>query len=234
MNNRVKAIRESERKSHIEMYSNEELYNSESWLKKPIKTINDLLPLFDEYESLKVLDLGCGVGRNCLAIARRYKNVDCHIDCVDILELAIEKLYKYADEYGVKNCINGTVKSIEDFSIEKESYDLTIGVSALEHIDTVDSFKAKLMEIKNGTKESGIICFVINSQVKEFNKSTGEEIPAQFEVNLSTVELQKVLNQTYSGWEILKNTVREQQYDIPRESFISDLRTNVVTYVARK
>lgn len=46
MDERIKKIRESEKQSHIEMYSNEKLYQSESWLKKPIKTIKDLLLLF--------------------------------------------------------------------------------------------------------------------------------------------------------------------------------------------
>lgn len=63
MNNqdRLTAIRESERKSHIEMYSNEKLYQEGSWLTKPIKTVLDILPLFEGYKSLNVLDLGSGL-----------------------------------------------------------------------------------------------------------------------------------------------------------------------------
>lgn len=49
-NNRLKQIRESERKSHIEMYSNDELYKEGSWLRRHIKTVLDIIPLFDEYE----------------------------------------------------------------------------------------------------------------------------------------------------------------------------------------
>lgn len=60
----LKRIRESE-KSLIEMYSNDKLYKEECWLKKPIKTIVDLMPLFSEYQELNVLDLGCGVGLFC-------------------------------------------------------------------------------------------------------------------------------------------------------------------------
>ncbi len=234
MNNRLEQIRESERKSHIEMYSNEELYNSESWLKKPIKTVRDLIPMFGNYSSLKVLDLGCGVGRNCLAVANEYKHIDCNIDCVDILEIAIEKLNVYADEYGVSKCINGIVKPIENFAISKDSYDFVIAVSALEHIDSVSSFVDKLKEIKSGIRSGGVVCLVINSEVTEFNKATGEEIPAQFEVNLSTEEMQNILSQIFVGWNVLKSTVQTQQYDIPRENIISDLRTNVVTFVAKK
>ena len=93
MDNRVKRIRESEKKSHIEMYSNDELYKTNSWLSKPIKTIQEIIPLFQNYKELNVLDLGCGVGRNSVFIAQEYQNIDCMIECVDILELAIQKLY---------------------------------------------------------------------------------------------------------------------------------------------
>lgn len=118
--------------------------------------------------------------------------------------------------------------------ISDNEYDLILAVSALEHIDTEISFINKLNEIKNGIRSGGIVCLVINSNVKEFNKATGEEILAQFEVNLSTGKLQAILSETFDGWTVLKSTVQEQQYDIPRESIISDLRTSVVTYVARK
>ncbi|MBE5906751.1 MAG: hypothetical protein E7277_08215 [Lachnospiraceae bacterium] len=43
MNNSVLTIiRESEKQSHIATYTNEKLYQSDSWLKKPIKTVDFL------------------------------------------------------------------------------------------------------------------------------------------------------------------------------------------------
>lgn len=231
---RLRYIRESERKSHEEMYSNEELFQEGSWLQKPIKTILELIPLFEDYKEFNVLDLGYGVGRNCIHIAQHYSNIMCSIDCVDILELAIEKLGMNAINYGVSENINGVVNSIEDYLIRENYYDLVIAVSALEHIDSKDSFINKLQEISEGIRKGGIICLVINSEVQECDKLTGEMIPAQFEVNLSTCELQELLRQSFAGWRVIKSTVNEQQYDIPREDKISELKTRVVTYVARK
>ncbi len=234
MNNRLNEIRESERKSHIEIYSNEELFHTESWLKKPIKTVRDLLPLFKAYSELTVLDLGSGVGRNCIAIAREYQSIHCVIECVDILDIAIEKLYANAEEYGVKSNIQGIIKPIEDFAIEKGKYDLILAISALEHTDTEASFINKLNEMRDGIRENGVVCLVVNSNVREYDKKTGQNVPAQFEVNMHTDKLQDILRTTFAGWRVLKESAVEQQYDIPREFGMSDLHTRVVTYVARK
>ncbi|MBR6643932.1 MAG: hypothetical protein IKL28_09785 [Lachnospiraceae bacterium] len=38
----IQSIRESERNSHIILYSGKELYKEGSWLNKPIKTVTDL------------------------------------------------------------------------------------------------------------------------------------------------------------------------------------------------
>ena len=234
MDERLIRIRENERKSHTEIYTNEKLYNTDSWLQKPIKTVKEIVVLFDEYNELRVLDLGCGVGRNSIYIAERFKNINCIVDCVDLLEIAIEKLAQNAKEHNVILNINGINESIEDYEIERNSYDFIMAISALEHIDTQESFVKKLIEIKGGLRDNGIVCLVINSDVSEMNLDTKEIIDAQFEVNLPTEKIQEYLNQVFDGWRILKTSVKEQEYDIPRAQFVSHLHTNVVTFVARK
>ena len=117
MDDRLSRIRESERKSHTAIYSNEELYHTDSWLSKPIKTVREVSELFSGYDRIRVLDLGAGVGRNSIFLAERFKGKDCVIDCVDLLEIAIDKLGQFAAEHGVRECINGTVKSIEKDAI---------------------------------------------------------------------------------------------------------------------
>jgi len=233
LNDRIKQIRESEKKSHIEMYSNEELYKSDGWLKKPIKTVQELIPLFQNYEKIRALDLGCGVGRNSIPIAYEYKNIECTIDCVDILKLAIEKLYTNAKKYGIHSNIHGVVNTIEEFTVKENYYDFIMAVSSLEHVESESSFVKKLEEIKQGINKNGIVCFVVNSNVKEFDKITGNEIQAQFEVNLPTEKMQGIFKNVFDGWNVLKTAVNEQQYDIPRENSINELRTNVITFVAR-
>ncbi len=233
MNSKTEAIRLGEARSHTELYEKEELYTGESWLKKPVATVMGLLGHFDEYEQVRILDLGCGVGRNAIAPAMQLGE-RCRVDCVDLLEVAIEKLSTNAKTYGVEGRIRGVVSPIEDFTIIKDAYDMIIAVSALEHIDGEESLKSKLWEIKEGIKTDGLVCLIMNSGVEERNKATGEGIPAGFEVNLPTKELADLLHDTFTDWEVLKETVVPQSYEIPRGEITSLLSTKVFTFVAKK
>lgn len=234
MTERLARIRESERNSHIKIYTNEKLYQTDSWLQQPIKTVQEIVPFFDGYKKLRVLDLGCGVGRNSIYIAKQFRTIDCLVDCVDLLDIAIEKLSENATEHRVSTSINGIINSIEAYKIQKDSYDLIMAISALEHIDTEDSFLQKLLEIRDGIHKNGIVCLVVNSDIVETCVETNKSVDAQFEVNLASETISNILYENFYGWEILKATVVAQQYEIPREYYTSRLNTNVITYVARK
>lgn len=234
MNERLARIRDSERKSHTEIYTNEKLYQSNSWLQRPIKTVREIVPIFDGYKELRVLDLGCGVGRNSIYIAEQFRDINCSVDCVDLLDVAIEKLLENATEHNVSSRIKGITTSIEEYEIQRNSYDFIMAISALEHIDSQASFLRKLLEIRDGVKKNGIVCLIINSSIVETCLETNETVEAQFEVNLPAEIIQALLGETFLGWEAIKTSVVTQQYDIPRESFTSRLNTNVITYVARQ
>lgn len=230
----VDLIRKAEAKSHAEAYTSHSLFSSGSWLAKPVKTVLGLLPLFEGYTQLAALDLGCGVGRNCIPVAQHFRSVPCRIECVDILELAIAKLKEYARQYAVENCIHGIVSSIDEYAITADSYDLIMAISALEHVASQSVFENKLFEIRNGLRAGGIACFIINSSVTEHDKTTGRKLPPQFEVNLPTTQMQYLLEKTFTGWKVIKHTVVHQKYDIPRENGVADLETDVVTYIIKK
>ena len=233
-NERLNQIRQAEAASHTEAYTSHSLFSPGSWLAKPVKTVMDLFPLFEGYTDFRALDLGSGVGRNCIPVAQHFCGIPCRVDCVDILELAVAKLNENALQYGVENCIRGIVSSIDDYKIAVDSYDLILAVSALEHIASQSAFEKKLAEIRDGLRPGGIACLIVNSGVIEYDKATGQELLPQFEVNLPTGQMQELLERTFVGWQVIKHTTVHQKYDIPRENCIADLETDVITYVVRK
>ena len=76
-NSRINRIRESEARSRTEIYTKEKLYETDTWLKKPVKTGVELMNAFSDYYGLRVLDLGCGIGRNSVFIAETFKGREC-------------------------------------------------------------------------------------------------------------------------------------------------------------
>lgn len=125
---RLTRIRESEKNSHIETYTKENLYDKNSWLQKPIKTVRELIPLFGEYKELRVLDLDCGIGRNSICIAETYQNITCTVDCVDLLEIAIEKLQLLLEDIFSDWRILKTGVSAQEYDIPRNGI--------ISHLDT--------------------------------------------------------------------------------------------------
>lgn len=65
----------------------------------------------------KVLDVGMGEGRNTVFLARKGYNVT----GVDISAIAVRKARRLAAEHGIR--INAVVSSMEDYKVEKNSFD---------------------------------------------------------------------------------------------------------------
>lgn len=231
---KIEHIRQAEAASHTKAYTSHSLFSPGSWLAKPVKTVIELLPLFEGYTQFAALDLGSGVGRNSIPVAQHFGNIPCRVDCVDILELAITKLNKNALQYGVANSIRGIISAMDDYEITADSYDLIMAISALEHIASGSAFEKKLAEIRDGLRHGGIACLIVNSGVVEHDKATGQELQPQFEVNLPTSQMEDLLENTFAGWQVIKHTIVHQKYDIPRENGVADLETDVISYVVRK
>ncbi len=234
MESRIEKIRESEKLSHTKIYTDEELYHTDSWLSKPIKTVREIMELFSGYESFRALDLGCGVGRNSIYVAECFKGRKCLVDCVAILDIPIEKLKDNAKAHDVSESINGIAGTIEDFEIAKREYDFIMAVSALEHVESEERFLCALGSIRDGVKENGVVCLVINSEVSECDSVTKEPLEAQFEVNLTADKVLAYVDEVFRGWKVIKRTVSLQEYDVPRETAVSRLATKVVTFVAKR
>ena len=229
---RLNEIRRAEALSHTEAYNHNVLFQQGSWLSRPVKTVLDILPLFAGYEEFRALDLGCGVGRNCIPVAQAIPGGT--VDCVDILELAVEKLMENAVQYGVADRLHPRVSGIDKFPIPEDSYDLVLGISVLEHMDCRESMVKKLYEIRDGVRADGAVCFVLNTGIREHDKVSGEALQPQFEILMDSAEMMELFGTIFEGWTVLHSTVRHQKYDTPRERGIVELDSDVVTFAARK
>lgn len=231
---RIDSIRKKEAESHRKTYFENDLFVGDGWLGKPVKTVTELFPLFDDANEVKILDLGCGVGRNSIPAAQYFSDKGCLIDCVDILEEAVSKLNENAAKYSVAGSINGIVSAAENYVVKEDHYDMVIAVSVLEHLDSERSFKKKLYEIRDGLRLGGIACIIMNTDITESEKATDTPLIPQFELNFETDTALNMIRKVFNGFGVLKETVREQYYEVPRGNIISLLKSRVVTFAAKR
>ncbi|WP_316571737.1 class I SAM-dependent methyltransferase [Neobacillus sp. YIM B06451] len=231
---KIGLIREAEKMYHDFCYENYKLFEQGSWLHKPVQTVMELIPFIKEKQNCRVLDLGCGVGRNSIPIAEEIKETNGKVICVDLLPSAIEKLDAYRKEFNVESVIELEQADIADYQIKTGGFDLVVAVSSLEHVSSEGKLDKVFKNMAYGTKSGGINCIIINSQVRERDLNTGEELDAMMEVNLTTEEMEKKLKLNYEGWDVLKHLVKPLEYTIVRGDREVLLTTNAVTFVVRK
>jgi 2-polyprenyl-3-methyl-5-hydroxy-6-metoxy-1,4-benzoquinol methylase len=232
--NRIEFIRAEEKKYHDYCYDNYNLFEPGSWLHKPVRTVMDLMDQFVKRDSMRVLDLGCGIGRNSIPVAQSLLNRNGTVVCVDLLESAIDKLQENSVKYGVRHLIKPVLSDIEQFEIEKAEYDLIIAVSTLEHISSEQKLMEKLQEMALGTKEDGVNCIIISTNILEVDVKTNSYLDPLFEVNLSTERMLELLDSQYKGWEIQRRLVKPLEYNIMRNEQPVILSSDCITYVVKK
>ncbi|MGD6888190.1 class I SAM-dependent methyltransferase [Bacillus mobilis] len=232
--NRIDHIRNEEKKYHDLCYEQYKLFETGSWLYKPVKNVMDLMDYFEGKNNLQVLDLGSGVGRNSIPIARKIKNTSGTVICVDILDSALTKLQTYSKEHDVFEVIKTEQAAIENYYIQPNSYDYIVAVSSLEHVKSEEDLRNVLHSMKKGTKTGGINCLIINSNIQEINLHTKEELDALIEINLPTEDMLHLLKSIYNDWQEIKVEIKELSYDIVRNERHIQLKTNAITFVFQK
>lgn len=232
--NRLKRIREEEKEYHDYCYDNYKLFEKGSWLNKPVRTVMELVPMLSDLHDIQILDLGCGVGRNSIPLAQALKGIGVQIHCVDFLDSALEKIEQYSSAFEVNDQISLINADIGSYEIKENTYDLIIAVSSLEHVDSVESLRLVLQRMEKGTRNGGVNCLIVNSEVTETDLETQTSLEALIEINVSTDEMRSLLGDAYSDWEILKTTVNSLRYQIVRNQKPVVLTTNALTYVVKK
>ncbi|MBY7120592.1 class I SAM-dependent methyltransferase [Bacillus sp. 16GRE42] len=232
--NRINYIRQEEKKYHDLCYEQYKLFETGSWLYKPVKTVMDLMNYFEGQNNLQVLDLGSGVGRNSIPIAQKIKNANGTVTCVDLLDSALTKLQTYSKEHDVFEVIKTEQAAIENYYIQPDTYDYIVAVSSLEHVKSEEDLTNLLHSMKKGTKTGGINCLIINPNIQEIDLHTKEELDALIEINLPTEHMIYLLKNIYKEWKEIKIEIKELAYNIVRNGKHVQLKTNAITFVVQK
>ncbi|MDN3233370.1 methyltransferase domain-containing protein [Priestia megaterium] len=139
----------------------------------------------------KVLDLGCGEGRNALYLATQGFDVT----AIDRSKDAIAKLHKMAAKAGVKvNAFDGDLSKYEI----TEEYDIVLAHGVLHWLAN-DQWKRLLTQAKENTRPGGLNIFTVKYFNEEFI-APEEFVSAGF---ANSFEPNEILD-FYEGWETIR------------------------------
>ena len=170
---------------YSEAYETDDFY----WGLQPNDLCYDILKLFPPDGHKKLLEIGCGEGKDALFFARNGYEVT----AFDIAQSGIDKLQKMADRYNVP--INAFRADMMEYRLT-ESYDIIYSSRSLHHIRP--TVRKKVIEhFQENTKEGGYN--VMNVFVKKpFIGDSPEKDPFAF------LWQSGELFQYYSSWKMLK------------------------------
>lgn len=154
---------------------------------KPNAAVAEFEPLFQK--SWRVLEVGCGEGKNPLYLASRgFAN----IDAFDLSENGIAKLLRAAQRQGLQ--INAWAQDLRQFRFEK-LYDLVISYGTLHFVEKPD-WQSFLSNAKANTNPGSIHIIQIFTDTLPASPDI-----APFAVGLAK---EKELEELYTDWEILQ------------------------------
>lgn len=229
-----KKARLSEKKYHDELYNTAVLFKSGTWLANPVELVINSFKsqLKHNKDNINVLDLGCGVGRNSIPIAKMIKNKNGTITSIDLLKSAILKLKIYSRLHNVENAIIPIQADAEHFNIKKHSFDFIFSVSCVEHVSSKKALKTVISRVINGTKFNGSNCLMMYSNVKWLDAKSKKEVKPIVELNLDTNETLIMLKELYAEWNLKELFVKPWEAKMKQKNKTILFKTDCICLVA--
>ncbi|MEK7126461.1 MAG: methyltransferase domain-containing protein [Patescibacteria group bacterium] len=220
---------------HKEFFKKAKLFEKGTWI---AESEDDLLKLVEEYfgkkKNVQVLDLGCGVGRNAIPIAKIIGPNGGKVTCVDVLDIAIEKLKENSEKHGVSDYIETEVREVEKFSIKKNCFDLILSFSVLEHgVSDENAFFRVVRDIREGTKKDGFNYLGITTNLEELDAKTLEKLSKDIVYDASYDEALSDLKDVYKDWEIISTEKSFYKEEYVKNGKMIIWQSDFLTFVAR-
>ena len=120
------------------------------WLRKPVPFVVDALSIFRKSGAHQFLDLGCGMGRNSIYLAKQGFDVI----GIDISKSALRKTKSWSEIEGITN-VTVLCASMTHLPFVNHAFDAIVSVSVIHHAVKEDIRKA-MEEIHEVLKDNGL------------------------------------------------------------------------------
>lgn len=229
--NKFEAARLEEIEYHEKFYQEVELFQPGTWLARPVRVVMESLAMLNSNE-VSILDLGCGVGRNSIPLAQQLSRGK--VVCVDLLKTALSILKDNSKKYKVEQFIIPVLADVEHYEVELNTFNLIVACSCLEHVSSEETFIDVVNRMKAGTKDEGINCILMSTEVRELDIANNEEQEGNIELNLTMNRTFELLNDLYRDWHIIKTSTLPQEIREIKGGKEVSFKSNWITFVARR
>jgi tellurite methyltransferase len=137
------------------------------WGNEPGSLVRALCPHVTDFNGLRVLDVGCGEGKNAAFLASRGAK----IDAVDISLRAIQNgMRHWPKDIRIRWAV-GDVRSLE---LPQDKYDIVIAYGFLHCLSSTAEIRTVLARLQSATRHSGfhVVC-AFNSRKQELQAHPG-------------------------------------------------------------
>ncbi len=156
----------------------------------PNHDIVEIVPLLPA--GARVLDLGCGEGRNSFFLAGR----GCKVTAVDRSEAGIDKLRTLSDSSGIP--LTAEVGDLNDYEVAG-TWDLIMAHGVIDYLDN-PTWRRLLGQVKAATEPGGINAYTCMLFTAE-HPAPPEFLGAEFKHSVAPGELRGF----YDGWEVIRH-----------------------------
>ena len=186
---------------HEQYYAKHRLFAEGSWLEGPDPKVSELGLRFAEVTACRVLDLGAGVGRNSIPLAKMLKD-DALISCVELLPSAAQMMGQYAREHNVEKNLEVLAEDFEKLPLAAERFHLVLAISTLEHCSSHKNLVALVKRLQAATAVDGLHYFSFSTSRQVKDAESGEAVETFVETPLQTEAWLAELADLYRGWDI--------------------------------
>ncbi|MBI1267888.1 MAG: methyltransferase domain-containing protein [Cryomorphaceae bacterium] len=234
MDREVQKARTETIKYHEQYYGANELFEQGSWLYQPDYELDKVAELLKGRQNPIILDIGCGVGRNAIALARQLRGDNPRIHGIDLLETAIEKLIDNATKYSVAEFISGEARDMDDLSLEEGLYDCILSISVLEHSRSYAIMINTIQKIMRATKNGGFNRLTFSTDRTVTSVKTGLPLESLVETPLRIDSIERELQSLYRDWSI--EILDRIEYDENLERFGEQVnwKSSDLSFLAQK
>ena len=139
------------------------------WLMKPTPFVVEALPLFKDYGAQAVLDLGCGMGRHCIYLAKKGFDVA----GIDTSRSALKMAKSWSSIEGDAN-VAFLLASMTNLPFRSECFHAIVSVSVIHHA-VRDDIDRTAEEICRVLRDNGIFLANLLS-VEDYRYGSGQKI----------------------------------------------------------